>query len=145
MYYNIFIFKAKLFITMKYIITESQYKKIISRVTGKNGDESFISKIKNFLSLNKDQEVGQMILQSVKEGRYDFDSIDSLSAKFAINGFPIEIHRKNGYYLHLPFVGRERLKVGRKICKKIFYEIADKHMSYIEHLHIWMDDEADNL
>ena len=130
---------------MKVIISESQYKKIISRITGKKGDESFISKIKNFLSLNKDQEVGQMILQSVKEGRYDFDSINSLSAKFMINGFPIEIHRKNGYYLYLPLVDKERLKVGRKICKKIFYEIADKHMTYAEHLNIWMDDEADNF
>lgn len=130
---------------MKVIISESQYKKIISRITGKKGDESFISKIKNFLSLNKDQEVGQMILQSVKEGRYDFDSIDRLSAKFMINGFHIEIYRKNGYHLYLPLVDKERLKVGGKICKKIFYEIADKHMTYVEHLNIWMDDEADNL
>lgn len=130
---------------MKYQITESQYKKLISKITGKKDDGGFIAKIKNFIGLNKDQDVARMILQSVEEGRYDFDSIDSLSAKFAINGFPIEIHRKNGYYLHLPFVGRERLKVGRKICKKIFYEIADKHMTYAEHLHIWMDDEADNI
>lgn len=130
---------------MKYQITESQYKKLISKITGKKDDGGFISKIKNFIGLNKDQAVGQMILQSVKEGRYDFDSIDRLSAKFAINGFPIEIHRKVGYHLYLPFVGRERLKVGGKICKKIFYEIADKHMTYAEHLHIWMDDEADNI
>ena len=130
---------------MKIIISESQYSKLISQITGKEMKQNFFSVIKNLLNRNKDQEVGQMILQSVKEGRYDFDSIDSLSAKFAINGFPIEIHRKNGYYLHLPFVGRERLKVGRKICKKIFYEIADKHMTYAEHLHIWMDDEADNI
>ena len=130
---------------MKYQITESQYKKLISKITGKKDDGGFISKIKNFIGLNKDQAVGQMILQSVKEGRYDFDSIDRLSAKFAINGFLIEIHRKVGYHLYLPFVGRERLKVGGKICKKIFYEIADKHMTYAEHLHIWMDDEADNI
>ena len=130
---------------MKYQITESQYKKLISKITGKKDDGGFIDKIKNFIGLNKDQDVARMILQSVKEGRYDFDSIDRLSAKFAINGFPIEIHRKVGYHLYLPFVGRERLKVGGKICKKIFYEIADKHMTYAEHLHIWMDDEADNI
>jgi len=130
---------------MKYQISESQYNKLISKITGKKDDDGFVAKIKNFLSLNKDQSVGQMILQSVKEGRYDFDSIDSLSAKFAINGFPIEIHRKNGYYLYLPFVGRERLKVGGKICKKIFHEIADKHMTYAEHLYIWMDDGGDNI
>lgn len=130
---------------MKIIISESQYSKLISQITGKEMKQNFFSFIKNLLNRNKDQEVGQMILQSVKEGRYDFDSIDRLSAKFAINGFLIEIHRKVGYHLYLPFVGRERLKVSGKICKKIFYEIADKHMTYAEHLHIWMDDEADNI
>ena len=46
---------------MKYQISESQYKKLISKITGKKGDESFISKIKNFLSLNKDRSIGLMI------------------------------------------------------------------------------------
>ena len=129
---------------MKYQITESQYKKLISKITGKK-DDGFISKIKNFIGLNKDQDVARMILQSVEEGRYDLDSIDSKSAEFVINGFPIEIRRMNGYHLYLPVVSKEPLKVGGKICKKIFYEIADKHMTYAEHLHIWMDDEADNI
>lgn len=127
---------------MKYQITESQYKKLISKITGKKDDDGFISKIKNFLSSNKDQDVGRMILQSVEEGKYDLDSIDSSSADFAINGFPIEISRKNGYHLYLPVVSKEPLKVGGKICKEIFHEIADKHMDPVELLYIWMDDKG---
>ena len=128
---------------MKYQITESQYKKLISKITGKKDDGGFISKIKNFIGLNKDQDVARMILQSVEEGRYDLDSIDSKSAEFVINGFPIEIRRMNGYHLYLPVVSKERLKVGGKICKKIFYEIADKYMTPVEHLYIWMEDGGD--
>lgn len=128
---------------MKYQITESQYKKLISKITGKKDDGGFISKIKNFIGLNKDQDVARMILQSVKEGRYDLDSIDSKSAQFAINGFPIEIRRMNGYHLYLPVVSKEPLKVGGKICRKIFHEIADKHMTPVELLYIWMEDEGD--
>lgn len=125
---------------MKYQISESQYKKLISKITGKKDDGGFIAKIKNFIGLNKDQDVGQMILQSVREGRYDLDSIDSKSAEFAINGFPIEIRRMNGYHLYLPVVSKEPLKVGGKICRKIFHEIADKHMTPVEHLYIWMEE-----
>ena len=128
---------------MKYVITESQYKKLVSKITGKKGDVGFIDKIKNFIGLNKDQDVARMILQSVKEGKYDLDSINSKSSEFVINNFPIEISRMDGYHLYLPMVSKEPLKVGGKICKKIFYEIADKHMDPIEHMYIWMEDEGD--
>jgi hypothetical protein len=127
---------------MKYIIKESQYNKLISKITGKKRDESFMSKIKNFLSSDKDQSIGLMILESVKEGNYEFESIDQKSASFTINSFPIEIKRnplalgdpqsfnkKKYYTLILPIIKSEPLKVGRTICKQIFYTIAEKHMN----------------
>lgn len=143
---------------MKYQISESQYKKLISKITGKKGDESFISKIKNFLSSNKDQSVGQMILQSVKEGNYEFESIDQKSASFTINSFPVEIKRnpvrlgdpqsfsKNKYYtLILPLIDSEPLKVGVNICRDIFYEIAEEHMDFDEYLKLSYEDYIDEI
>jgi hypothetical protein len=130
---------------MKYQISESQYNKLISKITGKKGDENFISKIKNFLSLNKDRSVGLMILQSVEEGNYELDNINSGSAKFDVNDFPIEVSRINGYHLYLPMVSEEPLKVGRTICKQIFYTIAEKHMDSHEYLKIWGEDHFDEI
>ena len=143
---------------MKYIIKESQYNKLISKITGKKRDESFISKIKNFLSSDKDQSIGLMILESVKEGNYEFESIDQKSANFTINSFPIEIKRnplalgdpqsfnKNKYYtLILPLIKREPLKVGVNICRDIFYEIASEHMDQYGYLEIWGQDNFEEI
>ena len=143
---------------MKYAITESQYKKLISKITGKKDGNGFIDKIKDFLSLNKDQVVGRMILESIKEGNYELESIDQKSASITINSFPIEIKRnpirlgdpqsfsKNKYYtLILPLINGEPLKIGVKICRDIFYEIASEHMDPYEYLKIWGEDNFDEI
>lgn len=138
---------------MKYAITESQYDKLISRLTGKKGDNSFISKIKNFLSSNKDQSIGLMILESVGEGNYELESIDQKSANFTINSFPIEIKRdtfnkifKNKRYsLILPVINDEPLKVGVRICRDIFYEIASEHMDPYDYFNISSEDSFDEI
>jgi hypothetical protein len=143
---------------MKYIIKESQYNKLISKITGKKRDESFMSKIKNFLSSDKDQSIGLMILESVKEGNYEFESIDQKSASFTINSFPIEIKRnplslgdpqsfnkKKYYTLILPIIKSEPLKVGVKICRDIFYEIASEHMDQHGYFTLWGEDNFDEI
>ena len=143
---------------MKYLIKESQYNKLISKITGKKRDESFISKIKNFISSDKDQFIGIMILESVKEGNYEFESIDQKSANFSINSFPIEIKRnplalsdpqslnkKKYYTLILPVIKNEPLKVGVKICRDIYYEIASEHMDQYDYLEIWGQDNFDEI
>jgi hypothetical protein len=143
---------------MKYIITESHYNKLISKITGKKGAESFISKIKNFISSDKDQFIGIMILESVKEGNYELESIDQKSANFTINSFPVEIKRnplrlgdpqsfnKNKYYtLILPVVNSEPLEVSVRICRDVFYTIASKHMDPSDYLKLWGEDNFDGI
>jgi hypothetical protein len=143
---------------MKYQISESQYNKLISKITGKKGNESFISKIKNFLRSDKDQSVGLMILESVKEGNYELDSIDQKSASITINSFPVEIKRnplalgdpqsfnKNKYYtLILPLINNVPLKVSVTICRDIFYKIAEEHMDFDEYLKLSYEDYIDEI
>ena len=143
---------------MKYSITESQYKKLISKITGKKDGNGFIDKIKDFLSLNKDQVVGRMILESIKEGNYELESIDQKSASITINSFPIEIKRnplalgdpqsfnKSKYYtLILPLFDSKPLKVGVSICRDIFYEIASEHMDQWGFFNICSEDSFDEI
>jgi hypothetical protein len=42
-------------------------------------------------------------------------------------------------------VSEEPLKVGRTICKQIFYTIAEKHMDSHEYLKIWSEDSFDEI
>ena len=143
---------------MKIIISESQYNKLISQITGKEMKQNFFSFIKNLLNRNKDQKVGDMILQSVKEGNYELESIDQKSARFTINSFPIEVKRnpirldkpesfnKNKYYtLILPLINGELLKVGVNICRDIFYEIAKEHMDFDVYLKLSYEDYIDEI
>lgn len=143
---------------MKIIISESQYSKLISQITGKEMKQNFFSFIKNLLNRNKDQKVGDMILQSVKEGNYELESIDQKSARFTINSFPIEVKRnpirldnpesfnKNKYYtLILPLINGELLKVGVNICRDIFYEIAKEHMDFDVYLKLSYEDYIDEI
>jgi len=143
---------------MKIIISESQYSKLISQITGKEMKQNFFSVIKNLLNRNKDQKVGDMILQSVKEGNYELESIDQKSARFTINSFPIEVKRnpirldkpesfnKNKYYtLILPLINGELLKVGVNICRDIFYEIAKEHMDFDVYLKLSYEDYIDEI
>ena len=143
---------------MKIIISESQYSKLISQITGKEMKQNFFSVIKNLLNRNKDQKVGDMILQSVKEGNYELESIDQKSARFTINSFPIEVKRnpirldnpesfnKNKYYaLILPLINGVLLKVSVNICRDIFYEIAEEHMDFDEYLKLSYEDYIDEI
>ena len=56
---------------MKIIITESQFSRLISKVTEMEPENSFLTKLVSVI--NKDQEVGKLVLKAVQEGNYDID------------------------------------------------------------------------
>lgn len=132
---------------MKIILTESQYNKLVSNITGKNVKQNFFSVIKNLLNGNKDQKVGLMILESVEEGDYEFENFNSLNTtiEFTINGFPVEVSKVGHYRLYLPYLNKTPLNVGSNICKDIFYRIAEKHMDSGAFLRVFLSDAIDSM
>ena len=136
---------VSIFIIMKYFISESQLNKLISKITGKETKQNFFSVIRNLLNGNKDQKVGDIILQSVKEGNYEVDDIKGTNIDFNINGFPIEVSKVGVYKLYLPLFSEKPLRVSHTICKEIFYMIADSHMNPNDNLYLFLDDMADDL
>ena len=120
---------------MKYVIAESQYNRLISKITGnKLKDDNYIGKLTKLISGNHDKQVGDMILNSVNNDNYEFinfKGVDS-SVEFSINGLPFTILRNvnnsNNYLLMSTFLNNEPLKVSNKVLKKIFYTIANEHM-----------------
>ena len=72
---------------MKIIITESQFSRLISKVTEMEPENSFLTKLVSVI--NKDQEVGKLVLKAVQEGNYDIDDKVLYFIKFNINGLSL--------------------------------------------------------
>jgi hypothetical protein len=129
---------------MKYAITESQYDRLISVITGAKPDSSFITKIKS--NFYKDQNIGEMILKSVEDGNYDIDGKPTDRViNFSIDGFPFLIRKSaNGrgkeYTMELPLMNNRELSIGGGVLKKIFYAIADEHMDIEDYMSMYFSD-----
>ena len=140
---------------MKIIITESQYDKLISSLTGEpKRNPSLFSKFKNWISGNSDNEVGKMLLKSIESGNYEFDGIDILytiyTIKFSINNFPFKITKDNGstkdniFSLYMPYV-KEELKINKNLLKHIFDLMAKNHMDTEDYLNMHLTDMINSL
>jgi hypothetical protein len=122
---------------MKIIISENQYKDIISKITGGENNDNLLNKLKRLIG-KKDNEVGNMVLNSVLKGNYRFVSFDSDDmVTFTIKNFPFVIVREypsRNYVMTLPLFNRKELSIDDKILKKIFYNIAEKHMDIMDYI-----------
>jgi hypothetical protein len=136
---------------MKIIITESQYDKLMSSLTGETKREpSKFEKIKNWLSGKNDNNVGKMLLNRIENGDYEFDGIDtSYSAytiKFEINNFPFELTKdsSNKFSLYMPYI-KEELKINKNLLNHIFDLMAQKHMDIKDYLDMHLTDMENSL
>ena len=139
---------------MKIIITESQYDKLISSLTGEpKRDPSLFSKFKNWVLGNNDNEIGKILLKSIESGNYEFDGIDTsnfiYTINFTINNFPFEITKDNGskdnkFSLYMPYV-KEELKINKNLLIRIFDSMAKKHMDLNDYFNMYLNDMINSL
>jgi hypothetical protein len=129
---------------MKYVISESQYGRLISKITGVKPDTSFKSKIKS--NFYKDQNIGEMILKSVEDGNYEIDGKPTDRViSFSIGGFPFLMRKsvKGGgkkYTIELPLMDDRELSITDNVLNKIFYAIADEHMDIEDYMAMYYFD-----
>jgi hypothetical protein len=122
---------------MKIIITESQFSRLVSKVTEMEPENSFLTKLVSVI--NKDQEVGKMVLKAVQEGNYDIDDKVLHFIKFNINGFPFVIEksilgRGKKYEMTLPYLSNHKLSISDNLLKKIYHIIAKEHMDIKDYM-----------
>jgi len=127
-----------IFINMKIIISENQYKRIISKITGEgdNSNNNFLNKLKSLIG-RKDNEIGNMVLNSVIKGNYKFISFrGDYEVKFFIKYFPFTILRNKpgDYEMILPLFKEKKISINNKILKNIFFEIAKEHMDVSDYV-----------
>ena len=83
---------------MKYIVTESQYERIFSKLSGLSNEDSFLDKIKTKLIGGDDDSIGRMILDAIKSGKEkDVKDNGKNMIYFKINKIPIQISRHTSY------------------------------------------------
>lgn len=132
---------------MKIIITEDQYDKLISSITGEPLKGSVLSKI--FGYFKNDSNIGRMVLNAVKRGDYKFDNYGIRNGvykfEFTINDFPFILTKENGLYdmihdLSTPLIGKDS-KIGRKIGEELFDILAQKHMDNDDFIRMMIDFE----
>jgi dsRNA-specific ribonuclease len=125
---------------MKYLITESQYNRLVSKMTGINmKDESYLGKLLRMVLGNQDKQVGDMILKSVEDNNYEFIEFNGdSSVDFNIKGLPFTIFRNvrpsGVYIIKSNLLSNEPLKISSKVLKKIFYSIAKDHMDVTDYV-----------
>lgn len=139
---------------MKIIITESQYGKLISSLTGEpEKTPSKFEKFKNWLLNRKNKDIGEIILKFILSGDYEYEGIKviplSITIKFAINNFPFELRKerlvmnrtyhKYVYHLYFPYTGEE-IQIDKRISKDIFNLLAQNHMGADDLLRLYMED-----
>jgi hypothetical protein len=139
---------------MKIILTESQYDKLMSSLTGEpKRDPSLFSKFKNWVLGNNDNEIGKILLKSIESGNYEFDGIDTsnfiYTINFTINNFPFEITKDNGskdnkFSLYMPYV-KEELKINKNLLIRIFDSMAKKHMDLNDYFNMYLNDMINSL
>ena len=139
---------------MKIVITEEQYDKLMSSLTGETKREpSKFEKFKNWLSGNNDNGVGKMLLKSIETGNYEFDRIDTsystYTINFTINGFPFELtknnsNKNNKFSLYMPYI-KEELKINKKLLMHIFDLMAKHHMSFKDYFDMHLTDMVNSL
>ena len=129
---------------MKYVISESQYGRLISKITGVKPDTSFKSKIKS--NFYKDQNIGEMILKSVEDGNYEIDGKPTDRViSFSIGGFPFLMRKSvkgsgKKYTMELPLMDDRELSITDNVLNKIFYAIADEHMDIEDYMSMYYFD-----
>jgi hypothetical protein len=129
---------------MKYVISESQYGRLISKITGIKPDTSFKSKIKS--NFYKDQNIGEMILKSVEDGNYEIDGKPTDRViSFSIGGFPFLMRKSvkssgKKYTMELPLMDDRELSITDNVLNKIFYAIADEHMDIEDYMAMYYFD-----
>ena len=129
---------------MKYVISESQYGRLISKITGIKPDTSFKSKIKS--NFYKDQNIGEMILKSVEDGNYEIDGKPTDRViSFSIGGFPFLMRKSvkssgKKYTMELPLMDDRELFITDNVLNKIFYAIADEHMDIEDYMAMYYFD-----
>jgi len=139
---------------MKIVITEEQYDKLMSSLTGETKREpSKFEKFKNWLSGNNDDGVGKMLLKSIETGNYEFDRIDTsystYTINFTINYFPFELtknnsNKNNKFSLYMPYI-KEELKINKKLLMHIFDLMAKTHMSFKDYFDMHLTDMENSL
>ncbi len=116
---------------MKLLVSESQLSRLISKVTKLEPENGFLTKLISVI--NKDQEIGKMVLNAVKEGNYDIGGKPTRFIRFNINGFPFVIEkaiigRGKQFSMTLPLMSNRELSISDNVLKKIYYIIAKEHM-----------------
>jgi hypothetical protein len=139
---------------MKIIITESQYDKLISSLTGEpKRNPSLFSKFKNWISGNSDNEVGEMLLKSIETENYEFVGIDTsystYTINFTINDFPFKLikdnsNKNNKFSLYMPYF-KEELKINKNLLMYIFKLMAKRHMNIKDYFDMYLTDMENSL
>lgn len=127
---------------MKYLITEQQLGKVLSRLTKTPEDSSWFAKVKNFFGHN-DESAGRVILQSIKDGKAVINSFDETSSNllvqtihFTINQLPIKITRREkffkkwgdwDYHLEIPILGGDEIGVSQLMLENIFERLMKQN------------------
>lgn len=132
---------------MKITITEDQYDKLISSITGEPLKGSVFSKI--FGYFKNDSNIGRMVLNAVKRGDYKFDNYGIRNGvykfEFTINDFPFILTKEKGLFviihdLSTPLIEKD-LEIGRKIGEELFDILAQKHMDNDDFIRMMIDFE----
>ena len=127
---------------MKYIITENQLAKVVSKLTKTPENQSFWAKVGNFFG-GDDEAVGRVILKAVKDGkaviknfeeRRDWPIVQIFN--FTVNDLPIKIDRyenilKRGnaysYHMKIRVFGDENLQISTWLQNSIFEALMDQY------------------
>ncbi len=117
------------------ILTEDQYDKLISSITGEPLKGSVFSKIFGYFKNNSN--IGRMVLNAVKRGNYKFE--------FTINDFPFILTKEKGLFgmihdLSTPLIEKD-LGIGRKIGEELFDILTEKHMDNDDFIRMMIDFE----
>ena len=126
---------------MKYVITESQYERVFSKLSGLSNKDSFLDKIKSKLIGGDEDSIGRMILDAIKNGketdvRYNGEDI----IYFEINKTPIQINRHisyrrgGGYYftIMIPPIDSNHLYMSDGLQKSIWRRLRKKYNFDVE-------------
>ena len=127
---------------MKILVTEDQYDKLISSITGEPLKGSVFSKI--FGYFKNDSNIGRMVLNAVKRGNYKFDNYGIRNGvykfEFTINDFPFILTKEKGLFdmihdLSIPLIDKNFV-IGNKIGEELFDILTLKHMNNLDYIHM---------
>jgi hypothetical protein len=127
---------------MKILVTEVQFDKLISTVTGEplNGNKTFFSKVLKYFK--SDSNIGEMILNSIKKNNYEFDSYgvddNTYKLEFTISNFPFVLTKERTvfhykYILYAPLIQSE-MEINTKVGDEIFNLLAERYMSIYDYM-----------